>query len=441
MAGNNLMKLYASISKEFLLLLRDRAGMVLLFIMPAFLVIVITLIQDKVTTTTVEVVFVDNDRGRIGNEVHRFLAETDVIQLVSQLKGEELSAEKARRLVAAGRYQFALVLPAGLSEMATDTAHQSVVNQLFPQKKSPVSEVIPEIQVWFDPAVHGSFRSAVSSVLGQAIQRVQAQLLVEHIFSMLPEKLTETMPPMMKSYVPQESLQARELLPQLFQDMHLIPVVEQFTTEMNFIRQPTAVQQNVPAWAIFGIFFISVPLAGSFIHERQTGTLSRLKILPVSYWTIMAGKLLAYASICVVQVAVILIAGMYVLPLLGVPAFSPGDTPFLAIVLLVSVIAAACGYGILLGTLGRTYEQIAVFAPVSIVIGAAIGGIMVPVYALPELLRPLCYLSPLFWGQSGFYDILLRQSGWSAILPEVTALLGFCAVTSLGSFISSRYRA
>lgn len=435
------MKLYASISKEFLLLLRDRAGMVLLFIMPAFLVIVITLIQDKVTSTTVEVAFVDNDGGRVGSEVHRFLAEADVLQLVSRIDKEELTAEKARRLVAAGTYQFALVLPAGLSAAVADAARQRVIDQLFPERGQSGHSQIPEIQVWFDPAVHGSFRSAVSSVLGRAIQGVQAQLLAEQVFSLLPEKMTEAMPPGMESYIPEDSLRAGDLLQQLFKDIHLIPVVEEFTAGMSFIRQPTAVQQNVPAWAIFGIFFISVPLAGSFIHERQTGTLNRLKVFPVSYWTIMAGKLLAYGCVCVVQIAVILIAGMFILPLLGVPAFWPGDAPLLAVLLLASVVAAACGYGILLGTLGRTYEQIAVFAPVSIVIGAAVGGIMVPVYALPELLRPLCYLSPLFWGQSGFYDILLRQSGWQAVLPEITALLGFCLVTSLGAFISSRSRA
>jgi ABC-2 type transport system permease protein len=434
------MKLYASISKEFLLLFRDRAGMILLFVMPAFLVVVITLIQDKVTTTTVEVLFIDNDRGVIGNEVHRFLAENEIIRLVSQVDGQDLSAEEARRLVAAGKYQFALVLPALLSEKAEAAAKRSVVNQLFPEREDTFSEKVPEIRVWFDPTVYGSFRSAVSSILAQAIHGVQAQLLVENTFSMLPEKISAGVPPMMKSYLPRENLQARDYLPQLFEDITLIPVVEQFTTEMGFVKQPTAVQQNVPAWAIFGIFFISVPLAGSFIHERQTGTLKRLRVLPVSYFTVMAGKLIAYACICVIQIAVILSAGIYILPLLGVPAFSPGDTPLLAVVLLAAVVAAACGYGILLGTIGRTYEQIAVFAPVSIVIGAAIGGIMVPVYALPELIRPFCYLSPLFWGQSGFYDILLRQSGWPAIMPEVTALLGFCALTSLGSFISSRYR-
>ncbi len=434
------MKLYASIIKEILLLLRDRAGMILLFIMPAFLVVVITLIQDKVTTTTVEVLFVDDDEGMVGREIHTLLAETEAIHLVVQIDGRPLSTERARALVASGKYQFAITVPAGLSDAVEAAARRSVKTQLFPEEEQLSPPQIPEIRLWFDPTVMGSFRTAVSSILNRALHGIQAGLLVENTFAMLPDMIFKDVPQVMRSYLPQDSLQAGDILPQLFDQSSMIPVTEQFTTEMGFSKQPTAVQQNVPAWTIFGIFFISVPLAGSFIQERQSGTLKRLKVFPVSYWTIMTGKLVAYSAICLIQIGVILAAGIFVLPLLGLEPFSLQGYFFHAAILLASVTVAACGYGILLGTVGRTYEQIAIFAPVSIVIAAAVGGIMVPVYALPELLRPFCYLSPLYWGQSGFYDILLRQSAWTAIVPEVVALLGFGFLTGLGAFFSSRYR-
>ena len=61
------MKLLASIIKEILLLCRDKAGMVTLFVMPAFLVITITLIQAKVTTTRVDVLFVNQDQKEAGD--------------------------------------------------------------------------------------------------------------------------------------------------------------------------------------------------------------------------------------------------------------------------------------------------------------------------------------------------------------------------------------
>ncbi len=433
-------KLAISIAKELLLLVRDRAGMVLLFVMPAFLVIVITLIQDKVTTTEVDVLFVDNDRGAIGTEVRSLFGLVDTIRLVEALDGRPLSADTAQALVAAGQYQFAVVLPAGLSAAADEGARTAVTGHLFPDRKIAPAPEIATIVVWFDPTVHGSFRAAVRSALDQVIKGVQARLFITHSLDLLPEKIGEGLPAALMPAASLPKLDARELMPQLFADTSLIPVREHFSTAMGFIKQPTAVQQNVPAWAIFGIFFIAVPLAGSLIKERESGTLSRLKVMPVSYLTVIAGKIIAYTLVCLIQFAVIAGAGIFILPLFGLAAFDPGQQPAILFIVVVSIIAAACGYGILLGTIGRTYEQIAVFAPVSIVIGAALGGIMVPIYALPDFLRPVCLFSPLYWGQSGFYDLLLRGGNLGSILPESAALLLFSAGATLGAYLLSAGR-
>jgi ABC-2 type transport system permease protein len=417
--------LYASIVKELLLLLRDRAGLILLFVMPAFLVIVITLIQDKVTNTTVEVLFVDHDHGAIGAEIKRLFAGIDTIRLVERLDGRDLAEHQVHDLVSAGRYQFGVVLPAGLSGLAEGAARRMAARQLFPDRPAEEAPAIAEILVWFDPTVHGSFRAAVRTALDRVVAGVEIRLAVEHTLALLPEKIGEGLDPRLSQAFPMPQLRARDLLPQLYADAVFIPVREHFASAMGFTRQPTAVQQNVPAWAIFGLFLIAVPLAGSLIKERESGTLLRLRVLPVSHLTVIAGKISAYLAVGLVQFLVICGAGIYVLPLFGLPAFDPGAKPPLLLLVMLATIAAACGYGICLGLIGRTYEQIAVFAPVSIVIGAALGGIMVPVYALPEYLRPICLISPLYWGENAFYDLLLRGGGLREILPETLALLAF----------------
>ena len=35
---------------------------------------------------------------------------------------------------------------------------------------------------------------------------------------------------------------------------------------------PSSVQQNVPAWLIFAMFFIAIPLSNTWVQERQQGT-------------------------------------------------------------------------------------------------------------------------------------------------------------------------
>ena len=54
--------------------------------------------------------------------------------------------------------------------------------------------------------------------------------------------------------------------------------------------QPSAVQQSVPAWLVFGAFFVVVPLSNTLIRERQQGTLRRLRSTNLSELTLLLGK-------------------------------------------------------------------------------------------------------------------------------------------------------
>jgi ABC-2 type transport system permease protein len=65
------------------------------------------------------------------------------------------------------------------------------------------------------------------------------------------------------------------------------------------------------------------------------------------------------------------------------------------------------------------------FGPISIVVAAAIGGIMVPVYVMPEVMQSLSVISPLAWGQNAFQILFVRGGGLKAVLAEVAALWGF----------------
>ena len=48
-----------------------------------------------------------------------------------------------------------------------------------------------------------------------------------------------------------------------------------YVYEIESGRSMTAVQQSVPAWLIFGMFFVVIPIAGVLIQERNDGTLAR----------------------------------------------------------------------------------------------------------------------------------------------------------------------
>ncbi|MBE0583963.1 MAG: ABC transporter permease, partial [Desulfofustis sp.] len=189
------------------------------------------------------------------------------------------------------------------------------------------------------------------------------------------------------------------------------------------------VQQNVPAWALFGVFFTAIPIAGGLLQERTSGIWTRLMTLPVSPLTLIGGKLAAYLVICCCQFLLIWLIGAVVFPVVGLPAFTVCASPasLLFVVLLSSL--ASCGYGILLGALCTSYEQASTLGATSVVVAAALGGIMVPVYAMPPLMQRLSVISPLNWGLNAFHDLLVRGLTLAALGDDLLRLSLFFLVT------------
>jgi ABC-2 type transport system permease protein len=194
---------------------------------------------------------------------------------------------------------------------------------------------------------------------------------------------------------------------------------------------PSAVQQNVPAWGLFGIFFIAVPLSGAIVRERSSGIMTRLQLLPVSFMTLLTGKLLAYVVVCLAQFALVMLIGRFVMPLFGAAPLTLGQAPGAVAVVLLCVALAATGFGILLGVVTRTYEQASMIGAISVVIAAAIGGVMVPVFAMPRIMRDISQVSPMAWGLDAFLDLFARGGGFGTVWLQAAMLLCFGLVMLL----------
>jgi ABC-2 type transport system permease protein len=101
---------------------------------------------------------------------------------------------------------------------------------------------------------------------------------------------------------------------------------------------------------------------------------------------------------------------------------------------------AAAGYGIVVGTLAGSYEQASMFGAVSVVIAAALGGIMVPVFAMPPVMQDISRFSPLGWGLNALTGIFVRGFGLQDVLFEISCLLGFAVCTLLIGWIGFMHR-
>ena len=196
--------------------------------------------------------------------------------------------------------------------------------------------------------------------------------------------------------------------------------------------RPTAVQQNVPAWLVFGMFFVVASLSTLFIQERHSGTLGRLQGLGVSRFMLLASKALPYLGVNVLQAALMLAVGVWLMPLIGGDALSLAGIHWGALALsLAAVSLAAVGLALALACAVRSHAQAATVGPFFNVLMAALGGIMVPSFVMPAFMQRWTALSPMNWGLEALLTVLLRGGDLAATLPQVGRLVAFAAAMLL----------
>jgi ABC-2 type transport system permease protein len=198
--------------------------------------------------------------------------------------------------------------------------------------------------------------------------------------------------------------------------------------ELQSGRPMTAVQQSVPAWLVFGMFFVVIPVAGVLIQERNDGTLTRLAGFGVAPATVLAAKLLAFMLLNGVQLAFMLAVGCWVVPLLGGPALQLDiDYGWFALITLATS-AAAVSLALLIAAYCRAFEHAAALGGGLNVVLGALAGIMVPRILMPAGLQTVSEWSPMGWALDGMQAVFLGAPQASEILPRAGLLLAFAAV-------------
>ncbi len=429
-----MLKILTVATKELLLLKRDRAGLLVLFIMPAILVVVITLVQENVMQLsgqhTTQVLLLDLDKGYIGSKLQQILASSNLEVIVRNDRQYSIADIKAA--VTGGDYQVGVVIPEQSS--ARLQRETTLLFQRGRQQENEQPATATSVQLYFDPAILVGLRSGITAQLQMVMQIISMENKLKNLDRLLRESMDDL------GIAPEFSSLPETGLPALL-DHPLLTLEESSTTSsLKEVAAYNPVQQNVPAWALFGMFFTAIPIAGAILQERKSGIWIRLTSLPVSPLVLFTGKVLAYMGICLCQFLLIFLIGTHLFPFIGLPAFiiSGNFTAVLLTVLLSSL--AACGVGVLLGTACSTYEQASTIGATTVVAAAAIGGIMVPVYAMPQLMQRLSIISPLHWGLTSFHDLLVRGYTLSAVMDDLGRLLLFFIATVLFSWKLAQIR-
>ena len=424
------MKVLATIKKEFLLLVRDPGGLSLIFLMPLILVIVMALIQNNTfrefQETGIDVLFIDEDRDALSAGIERSFHASPNIRLIKEKGGKPLTKEAAHRLVQSGDYQAAVIIP-HYATVSLRNKTKRAVGELFayyglaPKPAEKKDDPAVELQIIFDPAIKVNYRQTLAGAVEKKIAGVQAEWLTDEM---------------------QEQFGGTAQKKKMKIDFSRMIRVNQTDASEN--NQPgialNAVQHNVPAWSIFAMFFILFPLAGNFIKEREDGSMVRLRLISGSQFPVISGKFSFYFFVCLLQLVLMICVGLYLMPLFGLSKLVLG-TNWAGVVLTGFAVAmAATGYGLLIAVYFKTPQQALSFGSISVVILAALGGVWVPVFMMPQIMQSISPYSPLSWGLGAFNDLFLRNASTSVIIPNLVKLVCFSLVTLAASILIHKSR-
>ena len=182
----------------------------------------------------------------------------------------------------------------------------------------------------------------------------------------------------------------------------------------------------VAGTSVMMLLFSVSGIGGSLIDEKQEGMLKKLLCSPVHPDHILYGKMVFANFISIIQLIIMFIFAWLVF---GLDILH--HLPSLALMILVTAYACS-GFGIVLASFAKSRQQVQGFSTIIVLVMSAIGGSMIPIFVMPEIMQKIAVVSVNYWGIQGFYDIFLK------LLPltDITFLSRVFVLLCIGSFLN-----
>ncbi len=370
----------AMIKKELLLVFRDKHALLALFVMPAIFILIMSVaMKDQFTTNSIEfkVFLQDKDHSKLSQKISINIKADKKFHLTSKT----------------GKAEFLVEIP-----------------QNF--EKNLESKITIDVK----GALRNNQIIAFKAILLEDILHARLDDMAEHF----------------KNQSPRAERSLRDLK---------ISTDSMYKVKYNSsVHIPNSTQQSVPAWIVFGMFFVIIPMSTIYVNERKQNTLARLNSMNVSIVSMSISKSIPYMIINQIQVVIMLGVGMYIVPLFNTPALVIKGS-FLALgAISIALSIAAIGISSLIAVSAKSSEQATTIGGILNILLGAVGGVMVPKFIMPEAMQKLTEISPMSWGLDGFLDIFLQGASLNMIMPKVLLLMIFGIVSLIISMVILRIR-
>ena len=191
----------------------------------------------------------------------------------------------------------------------------------------------------------------------------------------------------------------------------------------------------IPGVLALVLLVVTANLAAmAIVREKELGTLEQLNVTPLRRWELIAGKLLPYGAIGMVDV--LLVVGVAVfwfeIPLRG----------SFALLVALSLLYVLCtlSLGLFISTVSDTQQQAMMTATFFFLTPMVyLSGFIFPIENMPAVIQPLTYLIPLRYFLVIVRGIFLKGIGLELLWPQAAALAAWgIVVLSLAVARSSK---
>jgi ABC-type multidrug transport system permease subunit len=187
----------------------------------------------------------------------------------------------------------------------------------------------------------------------------------------------------------------------------------------------------VAGTSVMMLLFSVAGIGGSLIDEKQEGMLKKLLCSPMPTKHILFGKMIFANIISIAQLSVMFIYAWLVFGL-EIMDHLP------SLVLMIVVIAYACAsFGVFLASFAKSRQQVQGLSTIIVLVMSAIGGSMIPLFVMPEIMQKIAVVSVNYWGIQGIYDIFLELLPITDItfLSRVLVLIGIGTALNFSALV------
>lgn len=417
------MKIFSILKKDMLLLLRNRAEMAVLFLLPLAFILPISFALGKGdgyglnrNNHMTQLPVANYDQGRHAQALLSAIGES--LQLEYGYQANEL-----RSLGLAGDPDCALDTPESRSGAVCD--EKAARTRLLRSQRS-AALIIPtgfsdaidagqpvKASLIYDPGGDAISMQQIEGVVKGATIKISVEKQVNNGFGQLND-LAALAPANIRESVAQNSGQTTAAS----FSSPAIQIEQTLPANYPSRAEPDTYQQTIPGYTVMYVFFIIATLAGSIREERLNGTLRRLLTTPASRSELLGGKLLSTMIIGLAQVIILFGVGALLFKL------NLGSDPLAFLLLTLALIATATAIGLALTTFSVKGGALTGL----LIISALLGGCMFPLDLMPPILRTLSYLTPHSWALTGYQNLMVRGQGLTEVLPQILVLLAFAVV-------------